>query len=386
MNAPRWGEPGWLLALLGLFAGLGAGFVTLAPNRLLSGPGLMLWQLPTTACGAPVLLIWLLLLALSVLSLRRWHLWLGAALTSLLLLGLPLLAGAVARLLLRDAPAMARVQLGAGFWLMGLCAGLLWLDRTRQLNLPGWLRAGWVALLLAGLAALSSTDAFNALALRREYLMQRLAFHSALLQHLQLVFGAVLLALLSGVPLALAARRRARFASALLGTLNLLQTLPSIALFALLIGPLAWLANTLPTLQRLGLGGTGTAPAVLALAAYALLPVVRNTLAGLDGVPAAALDAARGMGMSTRQRLLRVQLPLAWPSLLAGLRMVVVQSIGLAAVAALIGAGGLGRFIFLGLGQGANDLVMLGTVAIIALALVADALFQMLQQGTERRG
>jgi osmoprotectant transport system permease protein len=201
-----------------------------------------------------------------------------------------------------------------------------------------------------------------------------------------LVFGALLLALLSGVPLALVARRRACFASVLLGTLNLLQTLPSIALFALLMGPLAWLASALPPLQRLGLGGTGAAPAVLALAAYALLPVVRNTLAGLDGVPPAALDAAHGMGMSARQRLLRVQLPLAWPSLLAGLRMVVVQSIGLATVAALIGAGGLGRFIFLGLGQGANDLVMLGTLAIIALALAADALFQGLQQLTERRG
>jgi osmoprotectant transport system permease protein len=385
MTAPRACEPGVLLALLGLLGGLGAGFVTLAPNRLLSGPGLALWQLPAVA-GAPVLLAWLLLLALAAWPARRWHLRLGAALAALLLLGLPLLAAALARLLLREAPAMARVQLGAGFWLMGLSAGLLWLERTRQLAVPLWRRGGWMALLLAGLATLSWVGAFDGLALQREYQMQRSALHGALLQHLKLVAGAVLLALLTGVPLALAARGRTRFADALLGTLNLLQTLPSIALFALLLGPLAWLAAALPALQRLGLGGTGTAPAVLALAAYALLPVVRNTLAGLDGVPAAALDAARGMGMSARQRLLRVQLPLAWPSLLAGLRMVVVQSIGLAAVAALIGAGGLGRFVFLGLGQGANDLVMLGTVAIIALALVADALFQMLQQGTERRG
>ena len=110
---------------------------------------------------------------------------------------------------------------------------------------------------------------------------------------------------------------------------------------------------------------------------------MRGVLAGLSGVPAAALDAARGMGLRRAQILRQIQLPLAWPVLLAGLRIVVVQSIGLAAVAALIGAGGLGRFVFLGLGQGATDLVALGTLAIIALALLADALFQALAVWTE---
>ena len=109
---------------------------------------------------------------------------------------------------------------------------------------------------------------------------------------------------------------------------------------------------------------------------YALLPVVRYTVAGLDAVPSDAREAARGLGMSRLQLLWRVQLPLGWPVLLAGLRIVAVQTVGLAAVAALIGAGGLGRFVFLGIGQGAIDMVLLGTLAIIALALTIDFLFQ----------
>jgi osmoprotectant transport system permease protein len=112
---------------------------------------------------------------------------------------------------------------------------------------------------------------------------------------------------------------------------------------------------------------------------------VRYTVAGLDAVPADAREAARGLGMTRGQVLLGIQLPLGWPVLLAGLRIVAVQTIGLAAVAALIGAGGMGRFVFLGIGQGATDMVLLGTLAIIVLALAADLLFQGLMAFTGRR-
>ena len=151
--------------------------------------------------------------------------------------------------------------------------------------------------------------------------------------------------------------------------LNLLQTIPSIALFGLLIVPLSALAAAAPSLAALGIAGIGPAPAIIALILYALLPVVRNTVAGIAGVDPAVVDAARGMGMSERQLFRQVQLPLALPLLLAGLRIVTVQTIGLAVVAALIGAGGLGTFVFAGLGQYAADLVLLGALPTIALAL-----------------
>jgi len=136
--------------------------------------------------------------------------------------------------------------------------------------------------------------------------------------------------------------------------------------------------TAVPRLAALGVGGIGVAPAIVALVLYALLPVVRNTSAGLAGVDAAVIESARGMGLTGSQIFRQVELPLALPVLLAGLRIVVVQAIGLAVVAALIGAGGLGTFVFEGLGQYAVDLVLLGALPAIFLALAADFILQTL--------
>ena len=156
----------------------------------------------------------------------------------------------------------------------------------------------------------------------------------------------------------------------ILNVLSFVQTIPSVALFGLLIIPLS----------ALGVGGVGLVPAVLALVAYSLLPIVRTTQAGLRSVDPAVLESARGLGLSATRILLQVELPLAMPVFLAGLRFVVVQGIGLAVIAALIGAGGLGTFVFQGIAQYATDLVLLGSLAVIFLALVADGLFQLMHR------
>src|SRR5690606_921082 len=122
------------------------------------------------------------------------------------------------------------------------------------------------------------------------------------------------------------------------------------ALFGLLIAPLAWVAANVPLAAALGVSGIGMAPALVALFAYSLLPVVANTVVGREGVPPAADDAARGMGMTDWQRLFQVELPLAFPVILTGIRIVLVQNIGLATIAALIGGGGFGVFVFQGIG------------------------------------
>ena len=152
--------------------------------------------------------------------------------------------------------------------------------------------------------------------------------------------------------------------------LNVVQTIPSIALFGLLLAPLA----------GIGLGGIGTPPAVIALTLYALLPVARTTAAGLDGVPEAARDAARGMGMTARQTFVQVEVPLALPTVLTGVRITTVQTIGLAVVAALIGAGGLGSILFEGLFANALDLVMLAVIPVVVFAALADAGFGILAE------
>lgn len=365
----------WVLSVVGMLAALFPAFLRIAPNRLLTGEAIrpQAW---------PLALAWLAIAVCTALPARIARP-VVTTLAWLVVCSLPLLAGVDAGIALSEASAFSvRAQLGAGFWLMWLAAALLLLDRLRGMRVPTR-TALWVAV-LAVLGGCAWVGVFDALGLVREWRAQRVPFALATVEHLRLAAVTLVLALLVGAPLGWWVWRRRRSDGLLVGVLAFLQTVPSLALFALLIGPFAWLAHQWPALGSLGFGGTGAAPAVFALVLYALLPVVRYTVAGLDAVPSDAREAARGLGMSRAQLLWRVQLPLGWPVLLAGLRIVAVQTVGLAAVAALIGAGGLGRFVFLGIGQGAIDMVLLGTLAIIALALAIDFLFQGALALTER--
>jgi len=161
-----------------------------------------------------------------------------------------------------------------------------------------------------------------------------------------------------------------------LSVLNIIQTVPSIALFGLLLAPLAGLAKALPGLAEHGISGIGLAPAIIALVLYSLLPLVRGVIAGLDSVPEAVIESARGMGMNRVQIFFRVQLPIALPVILTGIRIVAVQTVGMAMVAALIGAGGLGAIMFQGLLSSALDLVLLGVIPAVLMAVVVDSLFK----------
>jgi osmoprotectant transport system permease protein len=150
--------------------------------------------------------------------------------------------------------------------------------------------------------------------------------------------------------------------------------MPSLALFGILIPVLAAVTLRFPALADLGIKGIGAAPAIIALTVYSLLPVARNTYTGFASVDPAAIEAGTGMGMTSAQLLLRIEIPIASPVILNGIRVALVQAIGLTAVAALIGAGGLGVFIFQGLGQAANDLILLGAIPTIFIAVVVDSM------------
>jgi osmoprotectant transport system permease protein len=213
---------------------------------------------------------------------------------------------------------------------------------------------------------------FDALSLVREAHSLGSAFGTEFARHLTLTGGAVLAGTLLGLAVGIAAHRSPGWRLGGFFTLNFMQTVPSLALFGLLILPLAWLSTRFPLLRAWGIKGIGAAPALIALSLYAALPIARNTLTALDEMPRAVLDAGRGMGMSEWQLGLGVVVPLAWPAVLAGIRIATVQTVGNTVVAALIGAGGLGTFIFQGLGQTAMDLVLLGTLPVVALALAAD--------------
>lgn len=355
-------------------------FANLSPNRLVSGQPVMLWQaLSAWQLGGLTLIGLALLLAALSQPLG------GRASSRLALIAtLPLLAldfyalGDYAHRALVDASPAARVSQGATFWILLFVCPLIAIDALQRLRLGLARRALYGLAALAIVIACFAGELLAPLSIMREFANQRDNFLDQLVRHLLLVAGALVPALVVGLPLGLLARRRERLRNGLFSVLNVFQTLPSIAVFGLLIAPLAALGKALPWLGDLGVGGIGAAPAIIALVLYSLLPIVRNTYSGLAGVPGATLEAARGMGMTPRQILWRVEIPLALPVILSGLRIVTVQAIGLTVVAALIGAGGFGAFIFQGLGQYAIDLVLLGAVPTIVLAVVADFALRLL--------
>jgi osmoprotectant transport system permease protein len=182
---------------------------------------------------------------------------------------------------------------------------------------------------------------------------------SLTLEHLWLVLIAIGVAALVAIPGAVALTRRAGLRSAMLGLASILQTIPSLALFGFLL-PLPFI------------GGIGRHTAIIALCLYALLPILRNTLVGILGVDPAVRESAVAMGMTPGQILWQVELPLSVPAILAGLRIATVATIGTATVAAAIGAGGLGVFIFRGIATVDTATVLAGAVPAAVLALLAD--------------
>jgi osmoprotectant transport system permease protein len=361
------------------------GFVTEAPNRLVSGAPIPLWRAAGGLPTAGIAVLGAALLAGSVVEpSRRAHYATALCSGALLLLALAAAGRSASELTLSAKPA-TRVSLGPAFWVLVACAALSLGDALQRLRAGIALRVIAVVVIAAGVVLLAAAGRFDALSIAREYAIRRQEFAAALARHMTLVGASVGAALLIGFPLGVMTMRRPGLEGPVFGVLNILQTIPSIALFGLLIVPLSALVTAAPGLAALGISGIGMTPAIIALVLYALLPVVRNTVAGLTEVDRGAIEAARGMGLSRRQMFWQVELPLALPVLLTGLRIVIVQAIGLAVVAALIGAGGLGSFVFEGLGQYAVDLVLLGALPAIFLALAADFMLQILTTLLRRR-
>jgi osmoprotectant transport system permease protein len=190
-------------------------------------------------------------------------------------------------------------------------------------------------------------------------LQHRSEVRDATLQHLWLVGWSTFMAALIGIPLGILIAHRTRFNKPVLGGANIIQTIPSLALFGFLL-PVPWLGERVDRL------------AILALTLYALLPIIRNTYDGIRGVDPAVVEAGRGMGLTESQLLFKVELPLAVSVILSGVRVAAVICVGLATIAAAIGAGGLGEFIFRGLSMVDNRVILAGAIPAAILALLAD--------------
>lgn len=372
---------GLVVAVLAVIGAL-TPFAGFRANRIVPGTGV---GLPDALPGWELALVGSVLAAAAAMALMRLAPRFRLLISLAALLALAFAIGDAARFLTPAGDKISRTSPATGFWLLTLAYALMASDAVARLKLKPWTRIGLLAAIAAVIAAILWSGLWNDLSVLREYANRADSFWREAGTHLLLALGSLLAAIVVGIPLGIVCDRVLPLRAVILNVLNAVQTIPSIALFGLLIAPLAWIAASVPGAAALGIAGIGIAPAMLALFLYSLLPVVANTVAGLDGVPPETEEAARGMGMTGRQRLLQIELPLAFPVILTGIRIVLVQNIGLATVAALIGGGGFGVFVFQGVGQTAMDLVLLGAVPTVALAFAAGAILDAVVEMVSRR-
>ena len=362
---------GTLLSLVGVASVWLLPFVVFKINRIVSGhPRALFDVLPLWSTSTFYLT--LTLVAVIAVAVGNARIRLIAALLGIV--AVALVIGGAADALTPPGNRWVRISPGAGFWVLLIALGLIATDAIARLQPRPGIRVLALLVTAAVVAAALASGYFDHLSIMREYAVNASRFAREARQHVLLAVGSLVAAVLFGLPLGVLCHRLPRVRAAILEVLSLIQTIPSIALFGILMVPLGALAAREPWAGQLGISGIGAAPAVIALFLYSLLPVVANTVAGLARVSPATVDAARGMGLTNWQVLVDIEFILALPVILTGIRIVLVQNIGLVTIAALIGGGGFGTFVFQGLGQTAIDLVLLGAIPTVALAFSSAVL------------
>jgi osmoprotectant transport system permease protein len=379
---------GMTASVLGLLSLVTLSFTVVAPNRLRTGTGVSL--LGSLGWGWSMALLggWVLLGLLSLQDDRRRPV---AASRGLLSLALALSAFALCEVaalrLLPAAGTFARLSIGASAWVSAIAAYTVVLASRREVGVRTTLGVSLAAGLPVGLGLMLVTGSLSDLGMMREYANLGSTFWFYVGNTILYSAAALGLATIVGFALGVLAFRGQRYERPVFAMVSIFQTIPGLAMIGLLFAPLAWARQNLPLAAALRIGGLGWAPVVAALTLYALLAITRNTYAGLRGVPADVVDAGIGMGMTPSQVMWRVRVPLAVPVLFSGERTATIQTIGNSTLGAFVAAFTLGTIIFGGLSQQAMDLTMLGSVALVVLALLADGVLRVFQQvATPRRG
>jgi osmoprotectant transport system permease protein len=356
---------GVVLVAAGVLATAMMPFIIVKANRIASGKPVALTQLLNQPVAIALVAL-LIATAIAAVFLRHalTRLVVATLCIALLILAIGLVSAAAAP----PTSTSARITPGGAFWALLAVVGLVISDALVKIKLTPWMRVTALAAYSALLGLFLFSGVLNSLSIMKEFSIRSDQFWGEALGHLFLAFGSVAVAIAVALPLGILCFWVPKLRAVALQALSLVQTIPSLALFGILMLPLGYLATHVPLAAELGIRGIGAAPALIALILYSLLPIVANTVVGLEGVDPAVRDAAAGMGLTRLQILTRIDLPLAFPVILTGIRIVLVQAIGLVTVAALIGGGGFGLFIFQGLGQTAMDLVLLGAVPTVFLA------------------
>lgn len=370
---------GLAASAIGLASLLALPFATVRHSRIATGADVAVWRaLPSWALAALVI-AWLAVAGLSAMRGSRSAAAARGLLGAMMIAVLVAASGWAATSLAEGVGRFARVSIGGGVWVSAIGAYTLVLSSRRQLGSSALLGTviTWVA--PVAVVAMLATGRLGDLGIMKEYANVADRFWVETVNTLLYSAVSVVLATGIGVWLGIMAYRTPRLERPVFGVVSVFQTIPGLAMVGLLVAPLAALSFAVPGLRKLGVGGIGWAPVVIALTLYALLSIVRNTHAGLRGVSPAIVDAGRGMGMTDPQLLRRVELPIGMPVVFSGIRTSAVQTIGNATLGAFVGGITLGRFIFQGLAEQAPDLTMLGSIALVVIALVVDGVLRRVQ-------
>ncbi|TRC88817.1 ABC transporter permease, partial [Mesorhizobium sp. WSM4310] len=277
----RFDKLGVVIAAIAAYAAFLAPFATFRANRIVPGQARSILEaLPATA--GPLLMAIVIVAALTALF--RTPLMLRLASSVVALAALALLVGVAGTFLTPAGNTLARVSPASGFWVLIFAFTLLLADVLTRLNLSPWARVGVLVAAAGAIGLLLVSGAWNDLSILKEYANRADSFWVEGSKHVTLALGSLLAAVVVGLPLGILCHRVERLRAGVLNVLNIIQTIPSIALFGLLIAPLGWVATHVPGAAALGIRGIGTAPAFVALFLYSLLPVVANTVVGLAGV------------------------------------------------------------------------------------------------------
>jgi len=361
-------KPLFLFSLIGLLSNFLLPLVEVKPNRISNGARMSAFEFigPTQLI---ITVLWLILIFLSLYHHGKKSLfvfYIGAISMVLQIL----LIGIKGREMVLGNLSM-RVTFAASFYIGLLMLYLILAESFDSLKGTKPLGILGVVIMILGLFFAFRAGLFSSFSIIKEFEVKKDQFFISLWTHAFLSFGSVLAGTFIAIPLGYLSYQRKKLENAVMVPLSILETIPSLSLFAILLVPLANLGKN-SFFKSIGVSGIGWAPAFVALTLYTLLPIGRNTLVGFTSVEKSIIEAAKGMGMSKKEILFKIEFPLAFPLILTGIRIALVQTIGGAVLAGLVGGGGLGSFVFLGLAEASPDLILLGVIPIVAITLLMD--------------
>lgn len=362
-----------IFAAAGLASTLLLDFAKAKPNRILSGVGLGAFEFLGIYAGILVVVFAVIIVSSVQSDGNRRHLISGMA-ASAGIAALLLSVGPMASEALPSGTS-PRISIAPGIYVTLLCLYIILGTSMRRLRGHRSLKYAFVMVAAAAAVFAVASGSLSDLSIMKEYQVKRSQFAGNLKTHLFLSFGSTIAAAVIAMPFGYLAYKKPGLEGRIMTPMAFFETIPSLSLFGMLMVPLGYLGS-MGIFKAIGVSGIGWAPAFIALTLYGLLPIARNTLAGFKNVDTGVVEAAEGMGMGKGGVLWKIELPLAFPVIFAGIRVALVQAIGGAVLAGLVGGGGLGSFVFLGLAEASSDLVLLGVMPIVLMTLLGDGLMK----------